>query len=223
MRKTKMMRTTSRTLLLALALAAASCGDGGGLVVPSAGQPADHPFDHEEEIRDVFADGNQLPAALSTRMHACGKISYDALGKMLQSRGVNLAATADGSAGLLYQTGRLTLGAPNYDARSAEAPRSTTGGLTRLYDILVAAAPEIIANLPNQEACKVGGVGARLFDEAGRCVADGVSCLLGLPASADMVSLCDDMLAQAKAKNIAEPVARSLAVAAMASSVFLCD
>lgn len=213
-----------RFSLLLGALLVASCDTGDGLVVPSGAiETGEHPFDHEEQIRDVFADGNQLPAALSTRMHACGKISYDALGQMLQSRGVNLANTADGSAGLLYQTGRLTLGAPTYEARSAEAQRSTTGGLTRLYDILVAAAPELIANLPAQAACKVDGVGARLFDDAGRCSADGISCLMGMPAGADVVSLCDDMLAQARTKNIAEPVARSLAVAAMASSVFLCD
>jgi hypothetical protein len=179
-----------------------------------------HPFLHEEQVRDVLADGNQLPPTLSVQMHACGKISYETLGTILRSRGVNIDNMAPDSAGQLYRGGNLMLGAPVYEARVSEALRSTTGGLTRLSDILLAAAPEIIANLPAREECKVNGVGARLFDEQG-CNALGIACLIGAPPPDRVVALCNEMLSRVPAQNRA--TAQRLAVAAIASAFYLCE
>jgi hypothetical protein len=132
---------------------------------------------------------------------------------------VNIMNNAADSAGLLYRTGNLSLGAPNYETRAGEPDRNTTGGITRLFDVLIAAADEMIANMPNRDECKVNGVGARLFDQNG-CNADGFSCLLGMPVSPVQLTLCNDMV-----KDFGADVAQGqrLAVAAMAAPVFLCD
>lgn len=190
-------------------------------------EPRPHPFPHEEQIRDIFADGNQIPPAQSAALHACGKLTYATLGRILASRGVNLEVPDSlpdsdprrNSAGYLYRSGRLTLGAPVFTARVSEAGRSTTGGLARLYDILIASAQEFIDNVPRRPECQVAGVDPRLFNDKGRCNADGISCLLGMPASATLVSLCDDMVMRAKDPAIG----RRLAVAAMASAAYVCD
>jgi hypothetical protein len=179
-------------------------------------------FVHEEPVGDVFADGRQLPPAEAQRLHACGKVRYSVLGRVLQTRGVNLMNPAADSAGALYRGGNLALGAPNYDARAGEPDRNTTGGITRLFDILIAAADEMITNMPNMAACRVDGVGARLFEMSG-CSADGFACLLGMPVSPAQLALCNDMLLRARGEGIADDAARRLAVAAVAAPVFLCD
>jgi hypothetical protein len=176
-------------------------------------------FLHEDPVGDIFADGRQVSATVGSRLHACGKVRYAALGRVLQSRGVNLANAAADSAGLLYRSGNLSLGAPNYEARSGEPDRNTTGGITRLYDILIASADEMIANMPAREECKVNGVGAKLFDDKG-CNADGFACMLGMPVSDVQMTLCNDMVSDFGADKAQ---GQRLAVAALAAPVFLCD
>lgn len=211
------------------------------LIGPSCAPPADAPppppvvnpennasggpeeaFYHEDPVGDIFADGRQVPASIGARMHACGKVRYSVLGKVLATRGVNMANTAADSAAVLYKSGNLSLGAPSYASRSGEPDRNTTGGMTRLFDILIAAADEIIANMPNRPECQVGGVGAKLFN-GGKCDADGFACLLGMPVSPLHVQLCNDMLSDAQRSGIAPATAQRLAVAAMAAPTYLCD
>lgn len=182
-------------------------------------QGPEEAFMHEDPVGDIFADGRQVSAAVGSRMHACGKIRYATLGRVLASRGVNIMNNAQDSAGLLYRTGSLSLGAPNYEARAGEPERNTTGGITRLFDILIAAADEIIANMPNRDECRVGGVGARLFDQSG-CNADGFACLLGMPVTQVQMTLCNDMVREFGADTAQ---GQRLAVAAIAAPVFLCD
>ena len=47
-------------------------------------------FDHDgvlSDIGDIFADGREVSTAVGERMHACGKLQYAALGRILQTRG----------------------------------------------------------------------------------------------------------------------------------------
>lgn len=222
---------------LASSLAVAGCSNDaspdnqmnppGGMNPPPMGQPPDNTgptgdssggfaFNHYDRIGDPFADGKQVSPAEAVRLHSCGKIRYATLGKVLASRGVNLADAAADSAGDLYRSGTLTLGVANFAALLAEPDRNTTGGIVRLYDILIAAADEIIANMPRSAACK----GAELFDKNNQCSEDGFSCLLGYPASAAQLSTCNDMINDFK-NDV--PTGKRLAVAAIAASNFLCD
>src|SRR5262249_62278414 len=106
---------------------------------------------------------------ISTRMHSCQKLKYVTLGNVLAQLGVNLAATATPpSAGQLYKGGMQALGAPNYGARVREAIEGTTSGYTKLFDIFVQAAPEIIAAMPTQAACMVAGVATQMVDASGQ-------------------------------------------------------
>jgi hypothetical protein len=191
----------------------------------TAGAP-DNTFDHDNDAIDPFELLSRLqregPIEVSSRLHSCQKLTFRALAYLLASRGVDLSAPgANGipSAGELFRTGAQALGAANFDARVAEAVEPTAAGMTRLYDIFVQAAPQIIANLPNMPACQVRGEGAQLFDGAGACQQAGVTCLLGFPATAEHLALCNQIIGQASSPALG----RVIAVAALLSAAHSCE
>lgn len=177
-------------------------------------------FSHDDPVVDPFADGKQVSAAESMRSHACAKLRYSTLGNVLASRGVNLASAAADSAADLYRRGNLVLGAADPVSNSREGDKDTTGGITRLLDVLVAAAGELITNLPTRPECTVNGVGARLFNPDSTCNEDGFTCVLGMPVTPQQLGLCNDMV-----KDFGADVAvgQRLAVAAFMAPTFLCD
>src|SRR5262249_27023270 len=149
---------------------------------------------------------------------SCDKLPYRTLGRLLSSRGVDLTAQgANGipSAGQLYAGGAQALGAPNYDARVAEAIEPTAAGATKLLDIFVQAAPEIIANIGNTTACP----GAQIIDAQGRCDADGLTCLLGYPATDQHLALCNQALAAASTPQVGQ----TIAIASLLSAAHTCE
>jgi hypothetical protein len=144
---------------------------------------------------------------------------YRTLGRVLAGLGVDLDATAETAAGRMWRGSDQALGAPNYNARIGESTEVTVAVASRTFDIFVQAAPEIIERLPTVERCMVGGVGATVFDAAGRCKEDGLSCLLGSPASELHVAQCDDVVRRA-----ADPAqGRAIAVAALLSAAHTCE
>jgi hypothetical protein len=218
------------TFLTCLSLIACSAGSynpgpgGGGPVGPSDGTSGGigNTFDHDNTGVDPWDLLQRLqqegPPEISTRMHSCQKLTYRNLGRLLASRGVDLNATgANGipSAGELYRGGSQALGAPNYDARVPEAVEPTAAGATKLMDIFVQAAPEIMANLGSTTACP----GAQLFDAQGRCDADGLTCLLGYPATDQHLALCNQAVAQASTPQIGQ----TIAIAALLSAAHTCE
>ena len=143
--------------------------------------------------------GQNLSPSIAARMHSCQKIPYDTLGALLTSRGVNLNAGANGrlpSAGQVYKAGAATLGAPNYATRTREVIAQTTSGATKLMDVFLMAAPEIIGAMPGVAACKVRGVPAQMFDNNGLCTKEGVACLVGGPATQAHVDLCNQIISE---------------------------
>jgi hypothetical protein len=143
-----------------------------------------------------------------TRLHSCQKLQNASLSNLLGSLGVNLDATGDPpTAGQLLKAGSGALGAATYDARVGEAVVWSAAGAAKLFDIFVQAAPEIIANLPNVDQCKVNGVGPEMFDANNQCNADAIACISGRPASASHVAICNKVVTSAssvaKGKNIA--------------------
>jgi hypothetical protein len=159
------------------------------------------------------------PPRYTSRVHGCVKMRYATIGNVMASRGVAVASDAPMSAGFLYRNAAATLGAPNLPARVRETIELGVATTSKLFDLFVQAAPEIIAQMPMRPECQVGGVGARLFDAQDRCVADGVACLIGMPATADHLALCDSIVRRAATVESG----KQLAVAVLAAAAHTCE
>jgi hypothetical protein len=195
---------------------------------PTAPDPTtggeDNTFDHDnsgavdpfELLAQQEAEG---PPEFSARLHSCPKIRYATIGSLLTGRGVDLATTGETQAGNIYSTSDQALGVANYGARIAETTELTTASAAKLFDIFVAAAPEIIANMPSRPECMIGGVGARMFNDYNQCTPDGVSCLIGLPATPAHMELCNRTVTEASTPEMG----KIIAVAALAAAAHTCE
>ena len=202
-------------------------GTGGLGIAPSTGDTSggtDNTFDHDSNQVDPFAVlariQQQGPPEISTRMHSCQKLKYDTLGSLLVQLGVDLNKTATpAAAGELYKGGGQALGAANYGARVSESIENTTAGATKLFDIFVQAAPEVIAAMPTNKACQVGATPTSMFDANGKCTLAGISCLQGSPASTAQVDLCNQALTEASTAAIG----KQIAVASILAAAHTCE
>jgi hypothetical protein len=215
-------------LLASFLLVFAACAADGDSEAPplpegNASGDVDNTFDHPETQYDVWEILERLqaegPPKYTARVHSCPKIRYETIGRLLASRGVDVGNPTGLSAGELYRSGDQALGAPNYAARSRENIELTTAGASRLFDIFVAAAPEIIANMPSRPECMIGQVGARMFDDSGACSPDGISCLLGVPATASHLEVCN--LTVQRASDL--QTGQRMAVAVLAAAAHTCE
>lgn len=194
---------------------------------PTRGGP-DNTFEHHsgddrdplELLKQRLDEG---PPLVATRLHSCQKIPYATLGALLASRGVDLKAVAKQgqppTAGQIYAAGAGALGAPNYAARTREPTQQTTSGATKLMDLFIAAAPEIIKGMPGAKACAQGGVPATMFDANGECTAAGILCLTGALPTAPQVHLCSQMVKEFPTVD----VGRQLTVAALLAAAHTCE
>ena len=191
--------------------AAAGCTD----EVSEWSVPAPDPFAELERLQ------REGPPRYASRVHSCPKLRYRTLGNLLASRGVDLTATGELTAGRLYSQGAQALGAPNYAARVRENIDLGLATTAKLFDIYVQAAPEIIQRLPGRPECQLdgGGGGAALFDAANHCRADGVSCLIGVPATATHLEICDQTVRDASDVE----TGKRLAVAVLAAAAHTCE
>jgi hypothetical protein len=146
-------------------------------------------------------------------------MKYDTIGRVLASRGVDITNGTALSAGQIYTSSDQALGVANYAARQRENLELTTAAAGKLFDIFVQAAPEIIANLPNRPECQVGGVGAVIFNASNQCDADGITCLLGVPATASHIELCN--LTVSRASDV--ETGKKMAVAALLAAAHTCE
>jgi hypothetical protein len=191
---------------------------------PSGGTTggSDTTFDHENEGISPFELLDRLtrqgPPSFTSRLHACAKVRYETLGNVLASLGVNLDNATNLSAGKLYRDAATAYGAPNYANRIRENINITTSGASSEFDIFAAAAPEVIAALPNLERCKLNGVAPVLF-EGTSCRAEGITCLIGAPAQPGHVEICSLTLQRASDPTIGQ----RLAVAALLAAAYTCE
>ena len=174
------------------------------------------PADAREVLARIEEEG---PPAFRARSHGCRKMRYGTVGRMLRDLGIDTGADTSSPAGRMWRASDQALGAPNYAARIPETTALTTASASRLFDILVQAAPEVIANMPSQERCMIGERGARIFDDAGRCTEEGLTCLLGEPASAEHVELCNVISSRATTPEKGQIVA----VASMLAAAATCE
>ncbi len=189
----------------------------------------DNTFDHmdglgEEGHKDPFevlAQRQEEGAPeIRARLHSCQKPQIAAIGNMLAAFGVDLAKTGDPDpAGELFQKGKDALGEANYAARTGETLTWSNSGATKLHDIFVQAAPEIIAAMPTLEHCMVAGAGVAMFDEKNRCNERAITCLIGRPASAEHVAICNHAVDNATSTE----TGKIIAVASILSAAHSCE
>jgi hypothetical protein len=211
--------------ILASTVLASACTDD----VPTENTPPpgstsgneDTTFDHDNDYISPWELLDRLtkegPPRYTSHVHSCAKVRYKTLGNVLQSFGVNTANTTALSAGDLYRNGANALGSANYANRIRENIAITTSGASREFDIFAAAADEIQTAFTNGTMARCPG--AQLFDASNTCRPDGVTCLLGFPATSRHLDYCNLTVSSASTPT----VGKRLAVAAMLAAAYTCE
>lgn len=153
------------------------------------------------------------------RLHSCAKITYAGLGSILATRGVNTKATTANSAGQIYTAGRAALGVANYPGRVPEAIVASTAALSKQFDVFVAAAGEIQTNFATATGC----TGATLLDGTGKFTADGLSCIMGKPATDDHVFIANQAVTEAQAQGLTLADGQKIAIASLLEAAHTCE
>jgi hypothetical protein len=196
--------------LLAFVLAAGCepLAPGPGLLLLPA-EPA--PAGQSHESRD-----ESLPEI--ARAPECKQLSYATLQRILESRGFERLNPAADSAGSLFRSSRTVFGDELMPNDRSDPPHLWPVAAMRLFDILLAAAPEIIENMPKHSECQLGGSRAVLFD-GNSCAPEGFSCLLGVPATPALLKECNALVQAAPDPT----TGKRLAMAALAAPFYLCE
>jgi hypothetical protein len=157
------------------------------------------------------------------RLHSCSKIPYATLGNILSGRGVNTGSTTKDSAGMLYKGGASALGIANYSGRVPEMILPSTAALSKEFDIMVAASREIQAaskaGTLQMDACPT----TQLVDGSGNFTQDGLTCLMGKPATADHLAIANDAIAQAQSQGLTQDQGQQIAIAAILEAADTCE
>jgi hypothetical protein len=163
------------------------------------------------------------PPEVATRMHSCAKMKYATMFNVLKSMGTTMTGTGVTPNGL-YTSGAGALGKPDYTNRIAESTQLTTAGAVRLYDIMVAAAPQMISAMPTNTRCATNGTAAAMFDASGNCTMAGIACITGAPATQAQQDLCNSAVASNTTDKVGtNTVGQIIAVASLASAAHSCE
>jgi len=183
-------------------------------------------FDHDNNTFDPWAVIERLakegPTSFTSQVHSCPKVRYRTFGTLLTSFGVDIAPTGATTPGQLWRDGDNAMGAPNFANRIRENVAITTSGASKAFDIFAAAAPEIITKIqtpPGLARCNVGTAQALLFNADNSCRPDGITCLIGTPATLDHVDFCNLTVANASSID----VGKRIAVAALLAAAYTCE
>jgi hypothetical protein len=230
------MKLIALSLIGTLAFAAAGCATesndrllGGGWYDDSlaAGANTQHHFQDPNSGENGITDPSQVrteTAAVGSpeviaRLHSCSKISYASLGSILATRGVDTANKKQGSAGALYTQGASALGVANYGGRVPEAVIASTAALSKQFDIFVIAAQEIQSGTATMAACPQ----TQLVDGSGNFTKDGLSCLMGKPATDDHVTVANDAVTVAQQKGMTAAQGQQIAIASILEAAHTCE
>jgi hypothetical protein len=179
----------------------------------------DTTFDHENDGYSPWDLIDRLakegPPRYTSHVHSCAKVRYATLGNVLRSVGINPANTTNLSAGQLYTGGFNAMGGPNFANRIRENIGVTTSGSSRMFDVFAAGADEVITNMSTLERCG----GATMFDANNQCRADGITCLIGAPATVAHLDFCNLTVTSASDVN----VGKRIAVAAILAAAYTCE
>jgi hypothetical protein len=218
-----MKRTLLALIVLAGAIATGCSADdargelrgaGGGQPSLGGGPPADG---HDDAKPSSQEEGATTAPVAAARYHGCTKLTYAALGSILTSRGAT--ATGGQNALTIYKNGAPALGVANYAGRVPEALVGSTSAMAKLFDILVAAAPEIRQNLATTSACP----GVTIADGQGRFSKDGLTCITGALATDDHVAVANQAVADAVKGGATQAQGIQLAIAAAMEAAHTCE
>lgn len=234
------MKKIALTLISVAAIALAGCEDGtsdsltnGGASDPrdpnSTAGGEDTTFDHTNDPGGEAPGANTNPPTdpsqvrlvgspeVQSRLHSCGKLTYTSLGTILATRGLTgggqrPAGAQSGQA--IYNAGATAaaFGAANYNGRVPEAPFASTSAMAKSFDIFTMASYDAVADDWTATACP----GVKVL-EAGKFTKDGISCLIGKPATDDYVAIAND----AVTKNPTDGA--KIAVAALLAAAHTCQ
>src|SRR5213075_3133619 len=119
---------TTIKLMTTMLVLSAACSTDVDDVDPTTQPPSRSTAGSEETTFDHMNDGyspwelidrlaKEGPPKYTSRVHSCSKVRVATLGNVLRSVGVNVANTANLSAGQLYTSGFNAMGAPNFANR----------------------------------------------------------------------------------------------------------
>jgi hypothetical protein len=190
-----------------------------------------HHFQDPNTGDNGITDPNQQKAEDQTvgspevvaRLHSCSKITYAALGNILNGRGVSMTQTKANSAAVLYKGGNSALGVANYSGRVPEMIIPSTAALSKEFDIMVAAAQEISADLTAGKITTSACPTTTILDTNGNFTSDGISCLMGKPATADHLSIANDAVTQSVAQGLTKQQGQQIAIAAILEAAHTCE
>jgi len=132
---------------------------------------------------------------VTSRLHGCGKLSINSLGSVLSTRGITGGATRPTgiqSAPQIFTASAAQLGAANYPGRVPEAPFASTSALAKMFDIFTVGSYDVAAANWTSTACP----GVKVVGTDGKFTKDGISCLMGKPASDEHVAIANDAIAK---------------------------
>lgn len=213
-------------------------GGGGGSPNGTAGGE-DTTYNHNNDPGAAEPGADYMPAEpaqvrlvgspeVTSRLHACGKMSVSSFGQLLASRGLTGGGQrpANTQSGMAifgnYNAQTMTatpsaataaaLGAPNYNGRVPEAPFASTSAMAKAFDIFTMASYDAITDNWTASACP----GVKVLD-AGKFTKDGISCLIGKPAGDDYVAIANDAIT----KNPTDGA--KIAIAALLAAAHTCQ
>lgn len=187
---------------------------------------ADGTYDHNNDPAAPTAEG-QEPAdpaqvkmvgspEVTSRLHACGKLSYTSLGNILTSRGIGAGQGRPANAQTpqqIYQGAAASFGAPNYPGRQGEAPFASTSAMAKMFDIFTMGSYDVSNAAFTAPACP----GVKVLDAGGKFTKDGLSCLMGKPARDEHLAIANDAIT----KNPTDGA--KIAIAALLSAAHTCQ
>ncbi len=193
----------------------------------AAGDNTQHHFNDPNTGDNGITDPSQVRADITTvgspeviaRLHSCSKVTYAELGAILKSRGIDTANKQQNSAGALYTQGAAALGVANYAGRVPEAVIASTAALSKEFDIFVAAAIEIQSKNLTLTACP----NTKVIDGSGKFTKDGISCLMGKPASDNHVTVANDAVTVAQQKGLTVAEGQQIAIASILEAANTCE
>jgi hypothetical protein len=151
---------------------------------------------------------------VTSRLHSCGKLTNASIAELIASRALN-GGNPQGSQGAqaIFNASGPALGAANYPGRVPEAPFASTSAMAKMFDIYTMGSYAAVGTNWTPPACP----GTKVLGTDGMFTKDGISCLIGKPASDEYVAIANDAIA----KNPTDGA--KIAIAAMLSAAHTCQ
>jgi hypothetical protein len=154
---------------------------------------------------------------VTSRLHACGKLTYASLGALLSSRG--LTGQGGGrpngiqSGQQIYDGAGAAYGTANYNGRVGETVYASTSAMSKMFDIFAMASYDAVADNWSAEACP----DTQILGADGKFTKDGLSCLMGKPALDEHIAVANEAITRNPEDGA------KIAIAALLSAAHTCQ